>query len=259
MVVPVDLGNVPAEGAPLVGERLEAVGLLRAGALLEAVAVDDHGEVGELAVAGEHAGFPVAAFLQFAVAGHHENAPGGAADLAGDRHADRDRHAVAERPGIGLDAGQVVAVGVAVQSRQRAHIGRQQVTRKVARFGKGGVEGAGAVALAHDEAVAVRRPRLGGVVAEHAEIEGRQYIRYREIAAGVPLARGEDHLQRGAADQASLLPDRFHRRFGTGQQCGVSAERMRGQNRFMGGSSARIRRCIAVPRGDGRWASRDSA
>ena len=67
-VVAVDLGDGPAEGAPLVGQRLEAHRALGRVALLEAVAVDDDRQVVEAEVRGRHGRFPVAALLQLAVA-----------------------------------------------------------------------------------------------------------------------------------------------------------------------------------------------
>ena len=89
------------------------------------VAIDDQRQVGELAVSRGHRGFPVAAFLQFAVAGDDEDAIVGLVDLAGDGDADGDRQAVPERPGVRLDARDVVPVGVAVERRQRLHVGRE--------------------------------------------------------------------------------------------------------------------------------------
>ena len=43
--------------------------------------------------------------------------------FAAERGADGDRQAVAERAGVGLDAGDLVAVRVAVQQRERLHVG----------------------------------------------------------------------------------------------------------------------------------------
>jgi hypothetical protein len=45
VVVAVDHADLPAEAGPLVGQRLELLGVLRARALLQAVAVDDRREV----------------------------------------------------------------------------------------------------------------------------------------------------------------------------------------------------------------------
>ena len=205
VIVAIDLDDVPAEGAPLVRQRLEIVGLGDGGALLQAVAVDDQGQVGELAVAGGHRRLPVAAFLQLAVAGDDEGAEIGAVHLPGDGDADRDRQAVAERPGIGLDAGNVVAVRMAVQLRQRLHVGGQHIERDEAGLGQRRVERAGAVALAQDEAVAAGIARPLRIVAQHAEIEGRQNVGDRHVAAGMAKLRLEHHRQRAAADAQRLL------------------------------------------------------
>ena len=75
MVMAVALDALPAEGAPFVGERFEPVGVLGAGALLQAIAVDDRDKIVEAAMASAHRRLPVRAFLQFAVAEHDERAP----------------------------------------------------------------------------------------------------------------------------------------------------------------------------------------
>src|ERR1700733_3100120 len=112
MVMTVDFYDLPAEGAPFVGERLERGRIFSTSALLQAVAVDDQCEIGELAVAGSHRGLPIAAFLQLAVAGDDEDAKGCVIDLAGDRNADSDRHSVAKRAGVGFDAGRMISIGM---------------------------------------------------------------------------------------------------------------------------------------------------
>ena len=75
MIMTVDLHRFPTERGPFVGERFETIGLLRPRALLQPVAVDDGNEIVEPAMAGRHRGFPIRAFLQFAVAEHDEGAP----------------------------------------------------------------------------------------------------------------------------------------------------------------------------------------
>ncbi len=73
-VVAVDHARLEAERDPLVGQRLELLGLLGARALLQAVAVDDRGQVGEVVVGGGHRRLPVGALLQLAVAEDDERA-----------------------------------------------------------------------------------------------------------------------------------------------------------------------------------------
>ena len=56
MVVAVDLADSPAEGRPLLGERLEADRPLGRVPLLEAVPINDRDEVVEAGVTGRHRG-----------------------------------------------------------------------------------------------------------------------------------------------------------------------------------------------------------
>ena len=75
MVVPVHLAHLPAEARPLLGERLELLGVLGTRALLETVAVDDGGERVEVVVRRRHGRLPVAALLELAITEHDERAP----------------------------------------------------------------------------------------------------------------------------------------------------------------------------------------
>ena len=68
-VVAVDALHVPAEGGPLVGQRLEAQHLARGAVGLLVVDVDQADQVGEAVVGGAHRGLPGRAFVELAV-GH---------------------------------------------------------------------------------------------------------------------------------------------------------------------------------------------
>src|SRR6185503_9074451 len=72
MIMAVDFADLPAEACPLVGQRLQLLGLLGAGALLEAVPVDDGEQRGQAVMRSRHGGLPVAAFLELPVSEHHE-------------------------------------------------------------------------------------------------------------------------------------------------------------------------------------------
>src|SRR5438105_58820 len=104
--MPVDDFDVPAERSPFVVQRIEASSIFGPRALLQTVAVDDQRQVFELAMSCREASFPVAAFLQFAVAGQHERAVVGAVDLPGNGNAGSYREPVPERACIGFNAGQ---------------------------------------------------------------------------------------------------------------------------------------------------------
>ena len=142
-------------------------------------------------VRGRHDRFPVAAFLQLAVAGQHEGPPGRAIELGRGGHADRDRQAVAERPGVRFDAGDLVAIGVAVQLRQRPHVGVELLRRKEPALGERGVQRRRRVALAQDEAIAVRiARRLGLHAAARGNTAPRGCRRRTGRRPGVPSAPG---------------------------------------------------------------------
>ena len=126
-------------------------------------------------------------------------------ELAGDGDANAHREAMAERSGVGLDARQVVAVGVAGQPRQRPHVGRKLGLGEIAGGAKTGVDGAGAMALAHDEAVTAGGARSRGVVTHDAAIQRRQNVGGREVAAGVAELGVEYHLEGVAANPERLV------------------------------------------------------
>ena len=114
-------------------ERVEVVGLPGGGALLQPVAVHDHRQRVELVLRGRHHRLPVGALLQLAVAGEHVGAAARHVELGRDGVADGDGQAVAERPGVGLDARDLVAVGVPVQPGQRLQERGQLLDRRGSR------------------------------------------------------------------------------------------------------------------------------
>ena len=119
-VVAVGVDDFPAKGAELVAERLDVVGLGDARALLQSIAIDDQCEVGELVSCSA------------AIAASQLLPPGNSpspvmtktaevrlVELPRNGDADGDRHPVAKRAGVRFDAGDIVAVWVAVQQRFR--------------------------------------------------------------------------------------------------------------------------------------------
>ena len=159
-----------------------------------------------------HRRLPVAAFLQLPVPGDDEGAPRRAIDAGGERGADGDGQAVAERAGVGLDAGQLVAIRVAVQPRQRRHEGVELGLGKEAGGGERGVEDRRAVALAEDAAIAIGRGRLLRVEAQDREVEHRQQVRRRQVAAGVADAGAMDHAETAAPQRVRGDAEVFGRR-----------------------------------------------
>src|SRR5947208_11295818 len=104
VVMAVDLGDDPAEGAELLAQRLEREHVADPAEALEAVRVDDQAQAGRRQVAGERHGLPDRALVELAVADEAEGAGVAAVGAVGEGAAERDRHAVAERARGELDA-----------------------------------------------------------------------------------------------------------------------------------------------------------
>ncbi|MND81988.1 hypothetical protein D3C80_738010 [compost metagenome] len=112
---------------------------------------------------------------------------------------------MAERPGIGFHAGKIIAVRMAVQLGLRLHVGFQPVFRIIAGGAKGGIKRARCVALRHDEAIPLRHIRLFRVIPHHAEIERRNDVDRRKIAAGMSELSIMDHRESPAAHPQCFL------------------------------------------------------
>ena len=95
------------------------------GVRLELVVIDDHRDVGEALVRHRLQRLPDLAFLQLAVAGHHDDAAAAPGVAIGARHAVGLRDAHAERAGVGGDERRA-DIGMAGQAVQLAQL-RQQV------------------------------------------------------------------------------------------------------------------------------------
>ena len=100
---------------------------------------------------------------------------------------------MAERPGIGLDAGHFPPVRVAVEVGERLHEGRQHVLGDEAAQGQHGIERGGAMAFAQDETVPVGAIGGGRIDPQHGEEQGGEDIGYGKIAANMAGARRADH------------------------------------------------------------------
>ncbi len=167
VVVAVDLGHVPAEGPPLVGEGLQGEGLLGGGQRLELVVVDDGDQIGQPVVGREHGRLPHAALVALAVAEQHVGAPRLVGVPGPPGQPGADRQAVAERAGGQLDAGDADVADVPGEERAVAVVLGQQRRVEEAALGEHGVQGGAGVALAHDEAVPVRPVRALRVDLQH--------------------------------------------------------------------------------------------
>src|SRR5262245_58243582 len=67
-VMSVDAADIPSESRELVGEWFIAADIARGSRDLQPVAIDNGHQVVQLAMRGEHRGFPVRAFGEFAIA-----------------------------------------------------------------------------------------------------------------------------------------------------------------------------------------------
>ena len=117
--------HVPAEGAPLIGQRLDRHHVLHAEIVLQVVAVHDHREVVELPLGGRHGRLPDGSFLALTVADHHPHMVVFLAQLAGERHAQPGRNTLAERPSGHVHPGGLVHVRVALQDAAQLAQGRR--------------------------------------------------------------------------------------------------------------------------------------
>src|SRR5213592_3802544 len=115
----IDDVRLPAEGCPLVGQRLEVVGVGRARALLESVAVNDCGQAAQAALGRIHGCLPVAALLKFTVTEDDKRSPWLAHDLGRGSTPDTHRKTMPQRARVGFDARHLATVRVAVERRQR--------------------------------------------------------------------------------------------------------------------------------------------
>ena len=106
-VVAVDLDRMPAERLEPARVRGEVPAVHRLAALAEPVDVDDRGEVVELVEGRVLRRLPHRPLCHLAVAADDPDAEREAVEpLAGDRHPDADRQALAERPGRDVDPGE---------------------------------------------------------------------------------------------------------------------------------------------------------
>src|SRR5439155_26886924 len=105
---------------------------------------------------------------------------------------DRDREAVSERTGRGLDAGNLVPIRVRAERVAPLEEPGQDVFREEPLRGEDGVVRARAVTLAEDEPVAGLVARRGGVHVEHAVVQDPERVERRRAALVVLLVAGRE-------------------------------------------------------------------
>ena len=171
-VVAVDLLHVPVAGRGARRQRGGVPLVHGRAALAEPVDVDDRDQVVEAGVAGLLEGLPHRALGELGVAAEHPDAEVGALEpLAGERDADRDRQALAERAGGDVDPGDLRR-RVALQARAELAEGEQLLVVDRAGHLVHAVEQRRGVALGEDEVVVGRVLGRREVVAQVARRAG---------------------------------------------------------------------------------------
>src|SRR5216117_354581 len=197
-VVAVDLEDGPPERLPLRDDGLEVHDLRHEIVELDLVVVEDDAEVvervgGPAELRRRHRRLPHLPLLDLAVAEDAVDARRSGAELEPERHAERDRQALAERARRRLDAGQGGPVGMALEPRaelaERDELGFVEVARP--RHDR--VERGDGVALGEDDAVPIGPVGALRVVAQPTEVERREDIDHRERAARMPRACVGEH------------------------------------------------------------------
>ncbi len=117
------------------------------------------------------------------------------------RHADGVGQPLAQRPGRGLDPRRDPVLGMAGRLRAQLPEAAQLVHRQVvAGQMQQRVQQHRAVAVGDDEAVAIRPPRIGGIVAQVPVPQGDRDFGHAHRHARVAALRGFDRIHRQGAD-----------------------------------------------------------
>jgi hypothetical protein len=147
--------HVPSEAAIFFFQRLDVHHVFHPAVDLEAVAVDDADQVVELEVARFHRGFPDLAFLLLAVSHDAEDVVIFLVQLGGQRHADSNAQALAERSGRDFYAGQFEPVRMPLIRRIEFAQQRDVFLRAEAGEGKAQIKAGRFVARRPDDAIAI--------------------------------------------------------------------------------------------------------
>ena len=207
-VVAVDLVHVPAEGAPLVGQRFHADHVVDPAVELIAVAIDDGDQVGQPVMRGEQRRFPDLPFLHLAVAQHDEDAEIALAQARADRHAGAVGQRVADGAGAEVHAGHLAHVGMVAQRAAQAGVVIQPCARKEILVGQHREQADGDMPLAHEEAVAVRPGGLARPQPHHAVVQRGEDLGAGKDGAVVADLGDLDQADGFEPDVAGLVPQR---------------------------------------------------
>ena len=195
----VDLEYAPAEGFQRVAQTCPrqrvapvAATLLarrqRPAILLEAVAVDDRGEVAEPVPRSDHHALPDHPLLGLAVAEHDERMDAETAHPRPEGDPESHGEALAERTRRRLETWQAGHIGMTLQPTVARIECRELLDREVPAQCQHHVEPDRRVALRQDESVTLGPVRLIWTDPQHAEVEGDQQVHGRQRAADVSRA-----------------------------------------------------------------------
>jgi len=109
-IVAFAIDHVPAEAAPLVGERIDSHDIGDPAVELDLIMVDNRHDVIDVMKRAEHGCFPNLTFLNFAVAQDDVDAEG-SYRASRERHAEAERQAFAERSGGRFERGNESHIG----------------------------------------------------------------------------------------------------------------------------------------------------
>ena len=205
MIMTIDLDDSEPKCRYLLIKRIKIISFTNGRPLLQPVAIHDDCEPIQLVMRCGHHGLPVAALLQLAIPHQHVRAPSGDVQLGRQRVTDRDGQSVTQRPGVGLDTADVVAVGMAVELGEWLQECSQLLYRQESERGQRGVQRAGNVALGQDETVTLGVIDGLGSDVEHGAVQRRENVDGREVAPDVTGARVMDQLQILDADLSCRL------------------------------------------------------
>ena len=185
---------MPAERFKLLVQRLGGHDVLRLAVDLQTVDVDAGAQIVEVVLIGGHHGLPDLTLGDLAVAKNGVDTIILLCDLTGQRHADGDGDALAQRAGGHIDAGDVfhfhMAGHMAVDAAEHLEIlDREEAAQRQHR-----VHGGGAVALGHDEAVTAGVMRVLGIDAHFGKVQVRQHVHAAHRAARMAGGRVVHHL-----------------------------------------------------------------
>ncbi|ODT76887.1 MAG: hypothetical protein ABS76_29390 [Pelagibacterium sp. SCN 64-44] len=155
-VVAIDHMHLPAESAPFLVQRLDGDDVIDLAVELVAIAIDNGDDVGKRMAGSVERRFPDLPFLHLAVAEQHEDVEILALDARAMGHADAIGKGMADGAGAEIDAGHLAHVGVVAQGAAEARIIVQPFGREKIEIGEDREQPHRRMALAHQEAVAIR-------------------------------------------------------------------------------------------------------